>query len=282
MAGAGWPLRIRLRIRWGDKRMATVTPSFQENFEIGRVLSLTFSVIGRNAPLFFGLSFVVNGIPQMGLQYLQLSTLGLGQPGVVPSADAAMTYLTFTGLYLVFAVVFGGLLNAMLCRAAIEDLNGGRPQLGDCLATAVAVLLPLIAIGLVSGIAIFVGFLFLIVPGIYLALGWVVAVPVLVQEREGVFGSLSRSRALTRGSRWRLFAMFLVMLVMLWVLSIPLGMFMALGGALGAPFVAPAISTAISATLSSVFSTTIAAVSYIELRRIREGTGIEELAQIFA
>lgn len=266
----------------GAMTMATVSPSFQENFEIGRVISLTFGVIGRNAPLFFGLAFVVNGIPQMGLQYLQLQTLSLGQPGAVPDAGMFTTYLSFTGLFLLFAVIFGGLLNAMLCRAAIEDLNDRRPQVGECFATAISVLLPLIAIGLVSGIAIAIGLVLLVVPGIYLALGWAVAVPVLVQEREGVFGSLSRSRALTKGSRWRLFAMFLVVLVVLWVLQIPLGLISLLGASIGPAAVAPAISAGISATLSSVFSTTIAAVSYIELRRIREGTSIDELAQIFA
>ncbi len=262
--------------------MATVSPSFQENFEIGRVISLTFGVIGRNAPLFFGLAFVVNGIPQMGLQYFQLQTASFAQSGVAPEIGFVTTYLSFLGLYLLFAVIFGSLLNAMLCRAAIEDLSDGHPQVGECFATALSVLLPLIGIGLVSGIAIAIGLLLLVVPGIYLALGWVVAVPVLVQEREGVFGSLSRSRTLTRGNRWRLFAMFLVVFVVLWVLQIPLGMLALLGASAGSSFVGPAIATAISATLSSVFTTTIAAVSYIELRRIREGTSIDELAQIFA
>lgn len=266
----------------GAMTMATVSPSFQENFEIGRVISLTFGVIGRNAPLFFGLAFLVNGIPQMGLQYFQLQTLSLGQPGVVPDAGALTTYFTFFGLFILFAIVFGGLLNAMLCRAAIEDLSDRRPQWGECFATALSVLLPLIAMGIVSSLAIGVGLMLLIVPGIYLALGWAVAVPVLVQEREGVFGSLSRSRALTKGSRWRLFAMFLVVFVVLWVMQIPLGMLSLLGASIGPAYLAPAISAGISGTLSSVFTTTIAAVSYIELRRIREGTSIDELAQIFA
>ena len=262
--------------------MATVSPAFQENFEIGRVISLTFSVIGRNAPLFFGLAFIVSGIPQIILQYYQFQILSLGQPGVVPDAGAITADLTFLGLYAVFAVILGGLLNAMLCRAAIEDLNDRRPQFGECFGTAIAVLLPLFAIGIVSSIAILFGLMFLVVPGIYLALGWAVAVPVLVQEREGVFGSLSRSRALTRGSRWRLFAMFLVVFVVLWVLQIPLGLLSLLGASIGPAYLAPAISAGISGTLSSVFTTTIAAVSYIELRRIREGTSIDELAQIFA
>lgn len=262
--------------------MATVSPSFQENFEIGRVISLTFGVIGRNAPLFFGLAFVVGGIPQMGLQYYQLQTPMIGQPGVVPDAGSITTYFVFLGLYLLVTVLFGGLLNAMLCRAAIEDMNDGRPQLGECFATAIVVLLPLLAIGIVSGVAIVIGLMLFVVPGIYLALGWAVAVPVLVQEREGVFGCLSRSRTLTRGSRWRLFAMFLVVLVVLAVLQAPLGLFAVLGSSIGPAYLAPMISTGISATLSSVFNTAIAAVSYIELRRIREGTSIDELAQIFA
>lgn len=262
--------------------MATIAPSFEEKFDIGRVLSLTFSVIGRNALLFFGLAFVVSAIPQIILQYFQIQAIGPQANADVPDPGQFATIAIYSLGFFLFSVIFGGLLNAMLCRAAIEDLNGGRPQFGECLSGAISVLLPLIAIGFVAAIGISIGFLFLMVPGIYLALSWAVAIPVLVQERAGVFGSLSRSRALTRGSRWRMLAMFVVLFVTLWVLQIPLAMLGAVGSSFGSAFIGPAIATGIAATLSSVMGTTIAAVSYIELRRIREGTSVDELAQIFA
>lgn len=260
--------------------MATNAPLFGENFEIGRVFSLTFAVIGRNAPLFLGLAFVISGLPQFAFQYIQLDLVGVAGPGADPAL--LFTYLGLFVGFLLFSVVLGGLLNAMLSRAAIVDLNDVRPELGECLTTAMAVLLPTLAIGLLTGIAVGIGFLFLFVPGVYLWLGWVLAIPVLVQERQGVFGSMSRSRDLTRGNRWRLFALFLVLIVIMSVVQAVLGLLGTLAALATPPLIALGLTAAISSTLSSVLITTAAAVSYIELRRIKEGTSVDELAQIFA
>ena len=262
--------------------MATAQPAIPENFDIGRVLTLTFAVIGRNAPLFFGVAFVVGAIPQILFQYY---LFGITPAGSGPNVAAAFAMANATGSFLLFyivLIVLSALLSAVLTCATIEDLNGGRPSFGECLSTALSLLLPAVAIGVLTAIGVAIGFVLLIVPGIILWLGWVIAVPVLVQERAGVLGSMARSRNLTSGSRWRLFGMFVVIVIALWVLQIALGLVSAIGIGIGLPFVMIAISTAITATLSTVAMTTATAASYVELRRVKEGTSIDELAQIFA
>ncbi|MER8441207.1 hypothetical protein NKH36_33005 [Mesorhizobium sp. M1312] len=57
-----------------------------------------------------------------------------------------------------------------------------------------------------------------------------VAVPVLVQERLGVFGSMARSSDLTKGSRWALFGLFLVMIVAVIAIELALSTATALFG----------------------------------------------------
>ncbi|WP_348640382.1 ATP-binding cassette domain-containing protein, partial [Mesorhizobium sp. M2D.F.Ca.ET.226.01.1.1] len=64
-----------------------------------------------------------------------------------------------------------------------------------------------------------IGLVLLIVPGIILWLGWSMAVPVLIQERLGVFGSMSRSRVLTKGNRWSLFGLFLILIIIAMVIQ---------------------------------------------------------------
>ena len=54
----------------------------------------------------------------------------------------------------------------------------------------------------VTGIAIVAGFLAFIVPGIYLAVAWSVALPAVLLESIGAFPSLGRSRSLVRGRWW--------------------------------------------------------------------------------
>jgi uncharacterized membrane protein len=117
----------------------------------------------------------------------------------------------------------------------------------------------------------------LLVPGIILWLGWSVAVPVLVQERLGVFGSMSRSRVLTKGSRWALFGLFLILILVGMAIQLVLGTVIALfGGIIGA------VLAALVSTVWSMMMSIAAAVSYVELREVKEGTSVDELAEIFS
>jgi hypothetical protein len=71
---------------------------------------------------------------------------------------------------------------------------------------------------LVIGIAVIFATLLLIVPGILLALTWSLALPVVVLERRGVGASMSRSSALTRGSRGRIFVIYVLFIVLSYIL----------------------------------------------------------------
>ncbi|TIP97719.1 MAG: hypothetical protein E5X61_40330, partial [Mesorhizobium sp.] len=122
------------------------------------------------------------------------------------------------------------LLQSALVRATIEDLNGKQPSVGDCIKIAVGCFLPTLGIGLLAVLGAGLGLILLIVPGIILWLRWSVAVPVLVQERLGVFGSMARSSDLTKGSRWALFGLFLVMIVAVIAIELALGTATALFG----------------------------------------------------
>lgn len=260
--------------------MATNFTTMDEKIQIGRIFSNMFGVIGRNPGVILGLSLLISGMPQALLQYYQVERFGIN--GIGPDFSRLPEYLTIVLSGVAIAIILGALLNAMISRAAIVDLSDGGASFGDCLSAALPAILPVIGIGILSGLAVAIGMIFLIVPGIYLWLGWSVAIPILIQERAGVFGSMSRSRELTRGNRWRLFALFLIIVVMVWIVQVAFGLLSFFGASLGQASLSLAVAAAINGTVSSVLITTAAAVSYIELRRVKEGTSIDELAQVFA
>jgi len=264
--------------------MATAAPVTPENFLIGRVFSTMFEAIGRNAALYFGLALLIAGLPQAVFQYVVLQAMTMAPLTGDPDAVAAdlTGRLGLFGLGWLVILCFSALLSTSLTRATIEDLSGRRPQFGECLSIAVSLLIPAICIGLLTAIGAALGMILLIVPGIILWLGWCVAVPVLVQERLGVFGSMGRSWALTRGSRWALFGLFLMIVILLWLAQIAFGLIGALGVATGNPQLILSITTGISSAVGAVLMTTGAAAAYIELKRVKEGTSVDELAQIFA
>lgn len=261
------------------------TASFEpQKFNIGHVFSTTFAVIGRNAPLYLGLAFIISGLPQILFQYLVMSTLvaTAGRPDGVDMMTQMYGKMGYFALSWIVLLLLGALLQSALSRATIEDLGGRQPSFGESLRVAILVLPQTIAVSLLVGLGAGVGTIFLLVPGIILWLMWCVSIPVLVQERAGVFGSISRSSELTRGSRWALFGLFLIVVVVVWLISVVIGLIGGLSTAMLGSFIGTIVGAGITATISAVLMTTVAAASYVELRRTKEGTGVEELAQIFA
>ncbi len=182
-------------------------------FDIGRVISATFGVIGRNFAPFAGLAFLFSVIPQALIGWFSR-----------PGGELPDTRLL--GLFSVVAIVgglltmmFGWILQAALIRGAVDDLNGRKTSLEACLNTAVRNLGPVFLISVMMVLGIGLGSILLIIPGLILSVMWVVAIPAQVIEQRGVFASLERSGDLTRGSRWPIFGLLgLELLISAWML----------------------------------------------------------------
>ncbi|RWI93668.1 MAG: hypothetical protein E5X33_22350 [Mesorhizobium sp.] len=250
----------------------------QEKYQIGRVFNNTFSVIGRNIVLCVGLAALFSGLPQLVTQLVRLNS----HPGNPASFAGAITnhklgFIIGTAVIVILYLAFAFLLQSSLVRVAIEDMNGKKPTFGDSIATAIRFLLPTVAIGLLVALGVGAASIALVVPGIILGLGWSVAIPVLIQERLGVFGSMSRSRALTKGSRSALFGLFVILVIMGLVMQSITGVVVYLFHGIVAAVVAAMVQS-----IGSMVGSVAAAVSYVELRQVKEGTGVDELAEIFS
>ncbi len=67
-------------------------------------------------------------------------------------------------------------------------------------------------LSVISGIAVFIGTLLLVVPGIYLAMRLMMYRYALVHKREPIIDTLKLSWAMTKGHAWKLFLFTLVMI----------------------------------------------------------------------
>lgn len=247
-------------------------------FRIGRVFGDSFAVFGRNIVLCLALSLIFAGLPTLLYQGWIVSTTGTIGPEMAEFSSQLIWIPILGGL---INFVLSSILQASLTRAAIEDLNGGRPTFGDCLSTALSVVVPVMLIALIMSIGIGFGFVLLIVPGIILLLRWAVAIPVQVHERLGVMASLSRSASLTKGNRWALLGLLVILIVVIIALQFGLGLLFAILASMFGTFGA-LVAMALVSSVSSVAFSIVAAVSYVELRLVKEGTDVKELAEIFA
>jgi hypothetical protein len=248
-------------------------------FDIGRVISATFGVIGRNFAPFAGLAFLFSVIPQALIGWFSR-----------PGGELPDTRLL--GLFSVVAIVgglltmmFGWILQAALIRGAVDDLNGRKTSLEACLNTAVRNLGPVFLISVMMVLGIGLGSILLIIPGLILSVMWVVAIPAQVIEQRGVFASLERSSDLTRGSRWPIFGLFVLYTVLSWIVgAVVVGIGTAVSGGIAGMATSGVMQIVISplvAGLSALVASAGSAAIYTELRMAKEGAEPHALASVF-
>jgi hypothetical protein len=176
------------------------------------------------------------------------------------------------------------ILQATIIYAAASDLNGRPVSVADSLRAGLYAFIPLVAIGILTGLAVGIGFILLIVPGVMLALAWCVVVPIFVVERPNIMDVFGRSAALTRGNRWRILGLFCIFIVAILVVELVFGIVGGLTNIIslgGFPFLTRLIVLPLMQTASGLIGATAGAVLYMELRRVREGVGPEGLAALF-
>src|SRR5262249_32668675 len=100
-----------------------------------------------------------------------------------------------------------------LTYASVQALRGRQVSIGECLSQGVRRLPVAFGAGILAYLGILAGSVLLLVPGLILITMWSVALPATTVERTGVIASLSRSSALTRGRRWRVFGTILIPIV---------------------------------------------------------------------
>jgi hypothetical protein len=251
-------------------------------FDIGRVIQRTFGVIGRNFVPFLILALLFKAVP----------TVVIGAWSAIERSSALVAnnpFGAFTGqnvliglVSTIVSIISVFVLQAALLRGTIADLNGKRASLGDMLSTGLRFFFPLLGLGLVMGVALAVGFVLLIVPGIMMAVAWCAAAPALVAEKTGVFDSFTRSANLTRGHRWAIFGLFVIYAVISWIISAIGGAFMFANlNDIRTMLIISVVIQAVVGTLSALIGGAGSAALYYELRTIKEGAGADNLASVF-
>ncbi|MDQ3532605.1 MAG: hypothetical protein M3456_09595, partial [Actinomycetota bacterium] len=118
---------------------------------------------------------------------------------------------------------------------------------------------------IVAGIAIGIGLVLLIIPGLVLLTWWAVIVPVIVLERVGAFDSFSRSRELVRGWDLKVFGVIVLEALLIIAVSLILGLIMAPLPDGPQTFVSNVLSGSLTGPLSALITTLL----YLRLKEAR-------------
>jgi hypothetical protein len=154
------------------------------------------------------------------------------------------------------------LLQATLIKA-VQDVRDGRVDMsiGETVRAATPYLGAVAGASILAGIAIAIGLILLIVPGLILITIWAVIVPVIVLEQSGALASFGRSQQLVRGRGWHVFWTLVLMWLILLAVYLVLGLiFYALPPVLGR-----GLSSVISGTIVAPFVALVVTLVYYRL-----------------
>jgi hypothetical protein len=184
-------------------------------------------------------------------------------------------------LFVIVSIVASALATASAYRV-VADAYLGRPVDADAsLRFGLRRLPSVLWLTLLYGLGLFVGFLFLIVPGVYLAVAWSVAIPVLLGENLRGTKALGRSRALVRGRWWPcagvLLLSWLLQLIVTEAIVLGVGQIVDAGSNDSVRFLERGVSSLIASTLVLPFKVAVTTVLYIDLRVRKEGFDIQLL-----
>lgn len=233
-------------------------------FRVGAVLNKTSAILGRQTGKFVLLAFV----PMIPILLVTLAALSSSTP---PSSSGLAVGAILTGL---LTFVLQILAQATSLYGAFQEMRQQPFTIGDSLRIGLARTIPVIGVGILVGLAMMLGFLLLVVPGVIIGCMLYVAIPACVIEKLGVTASMSRSVALTKGYRWQIFGLFLLVVV----ISVLGAFVLTMIGGTG--LVGQLLSFGWQ-VVSTAFGAVLSAVIYHDLRMAKEGIDLDTLASVF-
>lgn len=247
------------------------------SFDLGRVLGCTFSVFFRGFFKIFALTTIIY------IPYLILALVAvLENPEF--GEDLSQTPGYALGLW-GLSFFLGPMVTAAVIFEVLNRLRGSSATLGKSMHVAVLKLLPVLVVNLFFHIAVGIGLVLLIIPGLIFMSALCAAVPCCVMERVSIVGCFDRSWRLTQGCRMRILGALLVLWLVGGSLALlanmaPAALTMAGGSGfvLAIVFTVTQLVTLLGAALNSVGQ----AVIYHELRTVKEGADADQLVAVFS
>jgi hypothetical protein len=201
------------------------------------------------------------------------------------SEEEEAEFLVGQGIIVLLSFVSVLLATAVCFKAVADAYLGVEPDWRRSLRFAVRRLFGLVGVGLLFGLVVLLGTFAVILPGIWLAVAFSVAVPALLLERLGPWAAMRRSFRLVRGRWWATFGALLVGYLLIGILGALIsGIVMVVPSLIAdGNTLAGAIGAVVGGTLGSVLTTPYSAavitLVYFDLRVRKEGLDLQLIAE---
>lgn len=251
-----------------------MTPPTLRPLTVGEILDTSFTLYRRHFAALATVALVCTGLPLVLRLFLE-------------AGGGFMSNLSLAFLYGLSLVVLNLIATGATVFIVSESYLGRPITAREALHRATPYIGRILVCSMIMGFTIMLGFFLLVVPGVILATGLALAIPSVILEPRSASAALSRSWELTRGSRWRIFALAFTLLILLYVPVVAITGLLAvvLPQASGERFGPASVSTVAAIAIGGVVQMFIyplfycvLTVTYYDLRVRKEGFDLELLA----
>ncbi len=192
---------------------------------IGKILDDGFKFYLRNLLKILPLSFLAVVTPAVVLIiFIGLDTyLNLSSGQLDPATTDFGALMASLGIGVVIAMVLAVVFYTAMFYKLAEEAKDHPIGIGASLGLGAKAAIPLLISGILYSIAVTLGFVLLVIPGIILMVSLVLYIPAYTMDNAGIVGSLKKSHNLVWGNWWRT----------LTVLSVPMIILMVIFGGIG-------------------------------------------------
>jgi hypothetical protein len=175
------------------------------------------------------------------------------------------------------------LISALTVRLAYDEKVGNPMRPGAYVSSAFSVVVPLVFCSILTSIVAGIGLLLLVIPGLWVLAVFCCVTPAIVIEKIG-FGSFDRSALLTKEYRWPCLGALIIVQICAYIpLSVVYSFYvMGLASSAFAQGAVLILLDTIATVIFMAMTGICTALIYARLREIKEGTRVEQLAEIFA
>jgi len=221
-------------------------------------------------------------VPVAAVQAIVLSPLPELEPGEFPTNEELGTILSALSTALFVQALTTPLLTGGLSWLAANFYLGENPGVKEAFAVALSKFGSLLWVGILTFLATVVGLIFLIIPGIIIALRLTFSATALVVE--GVKGTyaLGRSWRLSKGSLGKIFLTLVLSFILVFIFQAIIGIPMAII----AEFVGPGLGNvlgfaadALASTVATPFAMIVIVLLYFDTRIRKEGFDLTLMAE---
>ena len=258
---------------------------------VGQILDRTFRLYKQNFARFLAIVAIIHVPCNLLMTLFALFFSPQFGPGrsAPPTNEELVGIFAASIMFLVVAVVFA-IIAAQLSQGALTSSVSGSylgndVTVGQAYRRAWPRLISLIAAAVLVSLAVGIGSLLCIVPGVILALWFALTIPVIIVEGKPAVRAMSRSRQLVSGNLGRTFGLGLVMFLIAAVISSTLSV-LGLGASMLVPqsnLMARQIIQQVFQLVGGVIVGPLAPIAYIllyyDLRIRKEAFDLAMLAQ---